>query len=153
MKIGVDGTCWANGRGYGRFTRELCAAMVARAADDEFCFFVDERARDHFELAAPNVRTNVVSQAVSPTEAAAADGNRSPADMLRMTRAVWRDKPEVFFSPSVYTYFPLPPRLPAVVTVHDAIAERFPELTLPSRKARLFWNAKVSWRCVKPTRS
>jgi alpha-1,3-rhamnosyl/mannosyltransferase len=32
----------------------------------------------------------------------------------------------------------------AVVTVHDAIAERFPVLTLPSRRARLFWNAKVA---------
>jgi glycosyltransferase involved in cell wall biosynthesis len=30
-----------------------------------------------------------------------------------------------------------------VVTVHDAIAERFPELTLPSQRARLFWSAKV----------
>ncbi len=143
MRIGVDGTCWANARGYGRFTRELCAAMVARAPGEQFCFFLDERAASCFELAGPNVRTNVVPQSVSPTEAAAADGNRSPADMLRLTRAVWRDRPDVFFSPSVYTYFPLPPRLPAVVTVHDAIAERFPELTLPSRKARLFWNAKV----------
>src|SRR4029079_19123915 len=51
---------------------------------------------------------------------------------------------EVFFSPSVYTYFPLPLRLRAVVTIHDAIAERFPPLTLPSARARLFWNAKVA---------
>ena len=49
----------------------------------------------------------------------------------------------MFFSPSVYTYFPLPPGLRAVVCVHDCIAERFPELTLPSRRARLFWSAKV----------
>jgi glycosyltransferase involved in cell wall biosynthesis len=49
----------------------------------------------------------------------------------------------VFFSPSVYTYFPLPPGLRAVVTVHDTIAERFPELTLPTRRARLFWRLKV----------
>jgi alpha-1,3-rhamnosyl/mannosyltransferase len=30
-----------------------------------------------------------------------------------------------------------------VVTVHDAIAERFPHLTLPSARARLFWRLKV----------
>src|SRR5207247_1848706 len=41
-------------------------------------------------------------------------------------------------------YFPLPPGLRAVVTVHDAIAERFPDLTLPSRRARLFWRLKVA---------
>ncbi|MBK8005443.1 MAG: glycosyltransferase [Gemmatimonadetes bacterium] len=63
--------------------------------------------------------------------------------MLRLTRAVWRSAPDVFFSPSVYTYFPLPPGQRAVVTVHDAIAERFPELTLPSPRARLFWRLKV----------
>jgi alpha-1,3-rhamnosyl/mannosyltransferase len=63
--------------------------------------------------------------------------------MLRFTRAVARERLDVFFSPSVYTYFPLPPGLPAVVTVHDAIAERFPTLTLPSRRARLFWRSKV----------
>lgn len=63
--------------------------------------------------------------------------------MLRMTAAVWRANPDCFFSPSVYTYFPLPPGLPALVTIHDAIAERFPQLTVPSRRARLFWNLKV----------
>jgi alpha-1,3-rhamnosyl/mannosyltransferase len=31
-----------------------------------------------------------------------------------------------------------------VVTIHDTIPERFPELTLPTRRARLFWRAKVS---------
>ncbi|MCE9594287.1 MAG: glycosyltransferase family 4 protein [Planctomycetes bacterium] len=120
MKIGVDATCWANVRGYGRFTRELCASMVA-----------------------PNVELVTVPLGASPTEAASADGNRSPFDMLKLTRAVSKHSLDVFFSPSVYTYFPLPPRMRAVVTIHDAIAERFPELTLPSRKARLFWKAKV----------
>jgi alpha-1,3-rhamnosyl/mannosyltransferase len=33
--------------------------------------------------------------------------------------------------------------LPAVVTIHDAIPERFPELTLPSRRDRWAWRAKV----------
>lgn len=64
--------------------------------------------------------------------------------MLRLTRAVYRERPELFFSPSVYTYFPLPLGQRAVVTVHDAIAERFPELTLPSARARLFWRLKVA---------
>jgi glycosyltransferase involved in cell wall biosynthesis len=63
--------------------------------------------------------------------------------MLRLTRAVAAEPLDVFFVPSVYTFFPLPPRLRALVTIHDAIAERFPELTLPSRRARLFWAAKV----------
>ncbi|HUR28909.1 MAG TPA: glycosyltransferase, partial [Planctomycetota bacterium] len=143
LSIGVDATCWANARGYGRFTREICGAMVSEGARHRFTFFADERAAACFELRAPNVRLVTVAQSVSPTRAAAADGNRSVLDMLRLTRAVRRERLDVFFCPSVYTYFPLPPGLRAVVTIHDAIAERFPELTLPSRKARLFWRAKV----------
>ena len=144
MLVGVDATCWANERGYGRFTRELLAAMAAQAPEWRFRCFVDARAHARFTLRAPNVECLEVYQSVSPTAAAAADGNRSPLDMLRLTRAVAAHPSDVFFSPSVYTYFPLPPGIRSVVTVHDAIAERFPALTLPSRKARLFWRAKVS---------
>jgi glycosyltransferase involved in cell wall biosynthesis len=56
---------------------------------------------------------------------------------------VARERPDVFFSPSVYTFFPLPPGQRAVVTIHDTIVERFPELTVPSVRARWFWKAKV----------
>ena len=143
MRIGVDATCWANGRGYGRFTRELVTAMFAEAPQDEFVCFLDERARERIGAQPANVTLVVVAQGVSPTQAASADSARAPSDMLRLSRAVARERLDVFFSPSVYTYFPLPLGLPAVVTVHDAIAERFPELTLPSWRARFFWNAKV----------
>lgn len=152
MRIGVDATCWANIRGYGRFTREICAAMVATAPSHEFVFFADEAAARVFELRASNVRLVTVAQGVSPTAAASADSARSPLDMLRLTAAVRREPLEVFFSPSVYTFFPLPPGLRAVVCVHDCIAERFPELTLPSKRARLFWNAKVKLALWQATR-
>jgi glycosyltransferase involved in cell wall biosynthesis len=143
MRIGVDATCWANGRGYGRFTRQLVPAMAALAPDDEFVCLLDAAAAERFDLETPNVRPVVVALDEAPTRAAAAWGYRSPRDLLRLTRAVWRERPGVFFSPSVYTYFPLPPGQRAVVTVHDAIAERFPRLTLPTRRARLFWTIKV----------
>ena len=144
MRIGVDASCWANGRGYGRFTRELLRAMTAAAAEDTFVCFVDPAAERQWDLTAANVTLARVAQSASPTEAASAEGSRGPADILRFTAAVWHEPLDVFFSPSVYTYFPLPPRLPAVVTIHDAIAERFPALTLPSFQARIFWRAKVS---------
>lgn len=143
LRIGVDASCWANARGYGRFTRELVGAMVRQSPDDEFVCFLDERAAAVFDLDAPNVRRVIVRLTVSPTAAAADGSSRSPGDMLRMTRAVWRERPDVFYSPTAYTYFPLPPGQRAVATVHDAIVERFPELTIPDRKARIFWKAKV----------
>ena len=144
MRIGIDGACWANHRGYGRFTRELLRAVVASPRDDELVFFLDPAARVAFDLAGSDgVEVVDVATRVAPTRAAAAGGYRSPADLLRFGRAVQRSRVDVFFSPSVYTYFPLPPRLPAVVAIHDTIAERHPELTLPTTRARLFWRAKV----------
>ncbi len=143
MRIGIDACCWANERGYGRFTRELVAQMTALAAHDEFVCFLDPWAAERFELRAPNARTVQVAQSAAPTRAASAQGYRSLRDMWRLTRAVWAETLDVFFSPSVYTYFPLPPYLPAVVAVHDVIAEQYPELTLPSARARLFWRSKV----------
>lgn len=142
--VGVDVTCWANGRGYGRFTRELLGAMVTAAPTWTFIYFADPLSASRITTGAPNVRVVTVAQSVAPTEAAAADGSRSPLDMLRLTRAVSKERLDAFFSPTVYSYFPLPLGLPAVVTVHDAIAERFPELTLPSARARFFWKAKVA---------
>jgi glycosyltransferase involved in cell wall biosynthesis len=143
LRVGIDGSCWTNSRGYGRYARELLRAMVEVAPDLKYDFFCDRGAAEALDLDAPSVRRVVVPQDRPPSEAASADGNRSVKDMLRFTRAVWRNRPDVFFSPSVYTYFPLPPRLPALVAIHDAIAERFPGMTLPSRRARLFWNLKV----------
>jgi glycosyltransferase involved in cell wall biosynthesis len=143
LRIGVDATCWANGRGYGRFAREIMRELFRQCPDDEFICFGDDRAFKAWQPQGRNIRLETVRQSVSPTTAAAADSNRSVSDMLSLTSAVRRAAPDAFFSPSVYTYYPLPLGLPAVVTIHDTIAEQYPELTLPSWKARTFWNLKV----------
>jgi hypothetical protein len=76
VRIGVDASCWANGRGYGRFTRELLARMVAHAHGVEWVCLADDRAADRFDIDSPNVRLVRVPQTESPTQATAADGNR-----------------------------------------------------------------------------
>lgn len=151
MRVGVDGGCWANDRGYGRYTREMLTEMVGIAPDDRFTFYLDPASRKRFGLSGANVRTIDVAQSTSPTQAAAADGSRSPLDMLRFTGAAWRDSPDVLFYPSVYSYFPAPPRPRTVVAIHDAIAERFASRTLPSARARLFWTAKVRMAVAQST--
>lgn len=118
-------------------------AMLTLAPQHEFVAFGDQSALDAGPRGAGNLRPVVVRQSAPAARAAAADGYRSPWDMLRLGRAVARERLDVFFSPSVYSYFPLPPGLRAVVTIHDAIAERFPELTLPGFRARIFWKLKV----------
>ena len=120
--------------------------MAALAPTDQFVCFLDPLSAGAFKLDAPNVTRVVVANVrEAAVRAAAASRNRTVADMLRMTRAVRGERLDVFFSPTVYTYFPLPPGLRAVVTIHDTIPERFPDLTLPSKKMRLFWNLKVGF--------
>lgn len=143
IQIGVDASCWANARGYGRFTRELLREMVALAPDDRFVFFLDPSLAQRFDLVGPSVTRVIVNLGASPAVAASANGRRTVRDMLRLTRAVIRERLDVFFSPSVYTYFPLPPGLPCLATVHDAIPERHPLLTFATRRARLFWQLKT----------
>jgi glycosyltransferase involved in cell wall biosynthesis len=77
----------------------------------------------------------------APSVAAAADGSRSLRDMARMSLAASRAHTDVYFFPASYSYYPvLGSRV--MVTVHDAIAERLPELVMPSRAARARWALK-----------
>jgi glycosyltransferase involved in cell wall biosynthesis len=151
VRIGIDATSWANPRGYGRYTREILRALVPLSEHHTLVCLLDELSATSCDLDAPHIERVVVKTRVPPTVAAAAGGGRSPADMWAFTRATSRAKLDVFYSPSVYGYFPLPPGLPAAVTIHDAIAERFPHLTLPSARDRWFWNAKV-WLAVRQAR-
>jgi hypothetical protein len=113
--IGADATCWPNDRGYGRFTRELLRAMVREASGDRFVLFADKATAETLDLDGPSVRVVKVGTAVPPAIAASAGGRRSVFDMLRMARAVARESIDVFLTPSVYSYFPLPPGLRSVV--------------------------------------
>jgi glycosyltransferase involved in cell wall biosynthesis len=144
MRIGVDATSWANGRGYGRFTRELISHMAGRAPADELLLLIESQNAELLRRLPANVAVLPVDLRAAPSDAAKADGRRSLGDMLKLTRAAARARFDVLFYPTVYTYFPAPLGRRVVVTIHDAIAERFPELTLPSRRARFFWNAKVA---------
>jgi len=66
---------------------------------------------------------------------------RIDAGARRKHAAASRDGLDAFLFPSVYTYFPVL-RAPTVVGVHDVIARRHPELTLPRRRDRAFWLLK-----------
>ncbi len=143
MRIGVDASSWANARGYGRFTRQILRAMVRAAPGDEFVFFVDAQTGAHLDLDAANAHKITVPTSEAPIEASAPESSRKPLDMLRFTCAVAREDLDVFFSPTVYTYFPLPPGLRVVVAIHDTIADRYPELCLPTARDRWFWRMKT----------
>ncbi|MDG2045655.1 MAG: glycosyltransferase family 1 protein [Halioglobus sp.] len=141
MNIGIDATCWWNNRGFGRFTRELLTALFELDTNHHYTLFTDQPIPvvSRFN----NVSIIHVNASRPTTEAAVADSNRSPFDMLRLYRAVARERLDLMYFPAVYSWFPAPLRLPTVVTLHDAIAEHYPKLIFASWRSRFFWAVKV----------
>lgn len=150
MRIGIDGGCWTNWRGYGRYTRSLIGALARRDDGNEYLLFVDAAEAETAQVP-EGIRVVPVQLSAAPGEAASASGRRSVADLLRMSRAVARQRLDAFFFPSVYTYFPLLRPVPTVVAIHDVIAERHPRMIFPRKSLELFWRGKL-WLAVRQAR-
>ena len=150
MRVGVDGGCWSNRRGYGRFLRELLGALTRTDRENEYVVFLDPPSYEDFRLGPPFRPVRVeVSEPVA--KAASADGRRSIGDLLRMSRAASREPLDLFFFPSVYSYFPILRKLPILLAIHDSIPERNPSMHFDSRKAALFWRTKVRLALAQAT--
>ncbi len=144
MHLLVDGATWANCRGFGRFTRELIAALRKEApATDRISLLVDPatRTRGGFPDGVDVIEVGVQ---VAPSEAASAEGARSLRDLLAFRRAAAGVRADVLYFPAVYSYFPVAGRVPVAVTFHDAIAESLPKAIFPTWRGRLFWRLKCS---------
>jgi glycosyltransferase involved in cell wall biosynthesis len=140
-RVAVDATCWLNTRGYGRHARDLLSALIRIDTQNRYSFFVDSE--DMLERLPAGVDSVLVS-AGSPTAlAASSDGSRALADVWRMSRALSRPGFDLVLFPTVYSYVPMFSRVHKMVFIHDVIAEKYPELTLPSLPARLLWKSKV----------
>jgi len=150
MYIGVDGTCWWNRRGFGRFTHGLLRGMFAAPLGHRFCLFVDHPAET--EMNHPDVRIVEVCTDRAVTESAVADSRRSVRDVIRFSQAVAAERVELVFFPAVYSWFPVSRGTPNVVTIHDAIAEHWPSLVFPDLKGRLFWILKMRLACSRASR-
>ena len=142
MRIGIEACTWANRRGYGRFTRLLVATMIADYPQHQFVLVVDQHTAA--ECTFPDgVQVEVVQLTEQPTQAAAHDGARRPADLWKMSRAVSRLKFDAFFFPTRYSYYPLFCRTRTVIAFHDATGEKHPKLIFPGWRSRLFWKLKT----------
>ncbi len=147
MRIGIDASCWANARGYGRYTRELIRAILELDREHQYTLFLDaETERQCHDLPERAGRV-IVPTTSAAVDAASATGHRSLRDLWAMSRAVSagsRDL-DLFYFPTVYTFFPVSRHLKPLVTIHDTIAERHPALIFPHWHNRLFWTIKVAW--------
>ncbi len=141
MRIGIDGSCLANRRGFGRFARQTLAALAEAPSDHEFVVFVDGpsspgvRVPERFERV-------VVAVDEAPTRAASAAGRRRVRDLLAMGRAVARAGIDLVYFPATYSFFPVWNVKRVVVTMHDTLALAHPELVFPTWQGRVSWSLK-----------
>lgn len=142
MHIGIDATCWQNTRGYGRHARALFGALVSLDTNNRYTFFMDSVEKSDTVPSKAEVR--LVRADAPAATAAAANGHRSTRDLWHMSRALSDPALDLLLFPTVYSYVPVFSRARKIVMIHDIIAESFPQLTLPSLTARLFWKAKVA---------
>lgn len=140
MRVGVDATSWVNRRGFGRFARNAVRALVEADRDTTYLMYIDSTTAESADLPS-RAEIRRVPLGRPPSEAASANSSRSLLDLLRLGRAVRRDRPDVFLFPSVYTYFPVVGTT-TVVGIHDAIRVELPHLIVPGLRARLFSSLK-----------
>ena len=142
MKVGVDATVWQNKRGYGRHARALLSTLLPLDTDNQYVFFLDSN--EDLDSIPSQAKIQLVQASVPTSEAASASGHRSLADMWRISQAMADASLDILWFPTIYSYVPVLSRARKIVMIHDIIAEKYPQFTLPSGSARLFWRAKVA---------
>ncbi len=141
MRIGIDGGCLANRRGFGRFAREVLGALAGANSPHELVLLLDRPSLDLVEVPG-NVDVIPVEVRQAPSQAASAAGRRRLGDLLQMGRAASRAKLDLLYFPSSYSFFPVwnVPRV--VVTMHDTLPLAHPELVFPNVRGRVAWTVK-----------
>lgn len=150
MHVCVDATSWSNDRGFGRFTREIMTALAARDAGFRYTLLFDRPPRLPLPV---NVEVRVATTRRSLHETAVGTSSRSAGYLLQMGLLARRIACDVFFFPTLYSYFPLLARTPCVICYHDATAERLPHLLFPTALNRQLWRAKAALARRQTTRA
>ena len=141
LKIGFDGTCLANRRGFGRFARGILEGLAQTNPGHRLEVVLDRPSLERVTLP-DGVAALVVETSKMQSEAASARGNRSPGELWAMARAVHKARFDLYYLPTTLTYVPQLPWKNLVVTMHDTLAVDRPDLVFPTRKGRWFWWAK-----------
>jgi glycosyltransferase involved in cell wall biosynthesis len=141
MRIGIDGGCLANRRGFGRFARQTLQALAQASSEHEFVVILDRPSAEQVPVP-ERFETILVDVRHAPSVAASAQGRRRISDMLAMGRASARAHLDLIYFPATYSFFPVwnVPRV--VVTMHDTLALAHPEWVFPSWQGRLAWTLK-----------
>src|SRR5215813_247283 len=106
MRIGIDGSCLSNRRGFGRFARRLVEELARQPSAHRFTVFIDRPSVG--VVAVPDRFDRVVVEVKeAPSRAASAQGRRRWRDMIAMGQAVARSRIELMYFPATYSFFPV----------------------------------------------
>lgn len=141
MRIGIDGGCLANRRGFGRFARQTLKALGEADGAHDFVVFVDRPSAENVTIPSRFERV-VVEVGQAPSQAASSTGRRSVGDMFAMGRAVARAGLDLVYFPATYSFFPVWGVKRVVVTMHDTLALAHPDLVFPTWQGRVAWTLK-----------
>lgn len=153
LRVGFDGGCLVNRRGFGRFARGILGGLVATNPGHSLEIFADAATVARMDVP-PGVSLRAVPSRRMAAEAASASGNRSVAEIGRMMRAVRAARYDVVYFPSSMTFVPLPGVRNLIVTMHDTLAVDRPDLVFPTRAGRWFWWLKeqaARWSATRLT--
>lgn len=139
MRIGIDGACLSNRRGFGRFARGIVSALARVETDHQFVILIDQGSRSSVHLD-EHFETIEVETREIPTLAASSTGRRRIGDMLAFSRAAAKGRLDLIYFPASYTYFPVWGVQRVVVTLHDTLALTHPEWVFPT------WQGKIAWQ-------
>jgi glycosyltransferase involved in cell wall biosynthesis len=141
MKIGIDGSCLSNRRGFGRFARNLLDGLARQRTHHRFIVFLDRPSLA--EVRVPSAFDQIVVElGEAPSRAASARGRRRWRDLAAMGLAVARSRLDLLYFPATYTFFPSWNVGKVVVTMHDMLALTHPELVFPTLRGRIAWRLK-----------
>jgi glycosyltransferase involved in cell wall biosynthesis len=100
----------------------------------------------HAARSIPDLPVRIVEPptAESQVDAPSARGNRSLRDVWVMGGAVARERLDLMYFPSVFSWFPVRGRVRVAVAFHDTIAERYAKVVFPTLRTRWLWKLKVS---------
>ena len=141
MRIGIDGSCLSNRRGFGRFSRQLVAALARQRTNHHFTVFIDQPSSEQVSIPDTFERA-IVPVREAPSRAASSMGRRRLLDMFAMGRAVARHGVDLMYFPATYSFFPVWNVRKLVVTMHDTLPLAHPDLVFPTRRGRLAWQIK-----------
>lgn len=141
MRIGIDGGCLANHRGFGRYARWALEALAESGSGHELVVVLDKTSADQVKIP-DGVEVRLAETREAPSQAATSTGRRSLRDLLAMGKAASKAKLDLLFFPATYSFFPVwgVPRV--VITMHDALTLRYPELVFPNKRGYWFWHLK-----------